>query len=40
MVIKNTEAENLASDAVHLIVELSKTMLMAQHGINAFFVVV
>ena len=40
MVTKNTEAENLASDAAHLIVELSKTMLMAQHGINAFFVVV
>ena len=40
MVTKNTEAENLASDAAHLIVELSKTMLMAQHGIDAFFVVV
>ena len=40
MVTRNTEAENLASDATHLIVELSKTMLMAQHGISAFFVVV
>ena len=37
---KNTEAENLAKDAAHLIVELSKTMLMARHGIHAFFVVV
>ena len=40
MLTKNTEAENLASDAAHFIVELSKTMLMTQHGINAFFVVV
>ena len=37
---KNTEAENLANDSAHLIVELSKTMLMARHGIHAFFVVV
>ena len=37
---KNTEAENLANDSAHLIVDLSKTMLMARHGIHAFFVVV
>ena len=37
---KNTEAENLANDSAHLIVELSKTMLIARHGIHAFFVVV
>ena len=37
---QNTEAENLANDAAHLVVELSKTMLMARHGVHAFFVVV
>ena len=37
---QNTEAENLSNEAAHLIVELSKTMLMARHGIHAFFVVV
>ena len=37
---KNTEAENLANESAHLIVDLSKTMLMARHGIHAFFVVV
>ena len=40
MATKNTEAETLASGAVQLIVALSKTMLMAQYGIHAFFVVV
>ena len=39
MLTNNNEAENLGSDAAQ-IVELSKTMLMAQNGINAFFVVV
>ena len=37
---QNAEAENLAKYAAHLIVELSKTMLMARHGVHAFFVVV
>ena len=37
---QNTEVENLANDAAHLVVELSKTMLMARHGVHAFFVVV
>ena len=37
---QNTEAENLANDAAHLVVELSKTMLMARHGVHAFLVVV
>ena len=37
---KNTKAEDLAVDMAHLIVELSKIMLMARHGIHAFFVVV
>ena len=36
----NTEGENLTSDAAHFIVELSKTVLMTWHGINALFVVV
>ena len=36
----NTEGENWNSDAAHLIVELSKTLLMARHGIIALFVVV
>ena len=37
---QNTEAENLSNEATHLIVELSKTMLMAQYNIHAFLVVV
>ena len=36
----NEEAENLANAAANLTVELSKTMLMARHGVHTFFVVV
>ena len=38
--MQNEEAENLANDAAHLAVDLSKTILMARHGIHAFLVVV
>ena len=34
------EAENLANAAANLTVELTKTMLMARHGVHTFFVVV
>ena len=37
---KNTEAENLATDASHFIVEPSKTIFMAQYGIHVFFAMV
>ena len=38
--MQNEEAENLANDIAHLAVDLSKTILMARHGIHAFLVVV
>ena len=38
--MQNEEAENLANDVTHLAVDLSKTILMARHGIHAFLVVV
>ena len=37
---QNTEAKNLANTAAYFIVELSKTMLMARHGVHVFCMVV
>ena len=37
---KNNEAENLVTDASHFIVELSKTIFMAQYGIHVFIAMV